>query len=109
MSQLVPNINYTNTENQKLESSPEKAVLLGASIAGAISVSIPCLILIVYGFCKDRKYHSLNGIFSSLLETKCDSHTPRQTDINVQDNGDKLEDERFTEEHPLTVDIVQVI
>ncbi|XP_056014915.1 uncharacterized protein LOC130052839 [Ostrea edulis] len=103
---IAPNVNHTNAENQNLESSYRHAVLLGVGITGAITVIILCLILVVYRFCKDREYCSLKGIFSTLFKTKYESQTPRQTVIDVEYNGGKLEDERFTEEHPLTVDEV---
>ncbi|XP_056014905.1 uncharacterized protein LOC130052836 isoform X2 [Ostrea edulis] len=105
-SQIAPNINHTNVENQKLESSPRNTVLLGVGISGAITVIIICLILVAYRFCKDKEYCSLKGIFSSLFKTKYESQTLRKTDIDVEDNEGKLEDERFTEEYPLAVDIV---
>ncbi|XP_056014913.1 uncharacterized protein LOC130052837 [Ostrea edulis] len=105
-SQLALNINHMNAEKQKLESSPEHAVLLCVGISGTITVITLCLILVVYRFCKDREYCSLKDIFSSLFKTKYESQTSRQTVIDVEDNGGKLEDERFTEEHPLTVDAV---
>ncbi|XP_056014911.1 uncharacterized protein LOC125674690 isoform X2 [Ostrea edulis] len=105
-SQLAPNINHTNAENQNLESSPENTVLLGLGISVAITVIILCLILVAYRFCKDRDSCSLKGIFSSLFKTKYESQTSRQTNIDVEDDEVKLKDERFTEEHPLTVDVV---
>ncbi|XP_056014921.1 uncharacterized protein LOC130052843 [Ostrea edulis] len=103
-AKLAPN--HTNAENQKQESYPQNAVLLCVSIPVGIAVFILCLIVLVYRVCKDREFCSLKGIFSSLFKTKYESQTPRQTDINIEDDGAKLEDERITEEHPLTVDIV---
>ncbi|XP_048771625.2 uncharacterized protein LOC125677557 [Ostrea edulis] len=103
--QLASNINDTDAGNQKLESFHENAVFLGVSIPVALAVFILFLVLVVYKACKDKEC-SLKGIFSSLFKTKYEYQTPRHIDINVEDNGGKLQDERFTEEHPLTVDIV---
>ncbi|XP_056014925.1 uncharacterized protein LOC125677565 isoform X2 [Ostrea edulis] len=104
-SQLAHNINHTNAENQKQEATSENTVLLVVIIPLAIAVFIFCLIFLVCRVCKDRHFCSLKGIFSSLFKTKYESKTPRQTDTNDEDNGEKVEDVGFTEEHPLAVDI----
>ncbi|XP_048767880.1 uncharacterized protein LOC125674688 [Ostrea edulis] len=102
-SHLTHKINHTNAENQKQESSPENTVLLCVIIPVAIAVFILCLIFLVYRVCKHRGFCSLKGICSSLFATKYESKTPRHPDINIQDNGGKVEG--FTEEDPLTVDM----